>query len=69
MNYYYKNSGLKKDDFGKNNEAKRYSIINKLQERYFNKKGASSTNIPNSNNLRKSINFKGKEKENGENDF
>ena len=64
MKRYYKHSGLKKSDFGKNNDARKYSIINKLQERYFNKKGASSTNITNRNNLRKSINFKGSFKNN-----
>jgi len=59
MKKNYRSSRLKKKDLGKNNDIRKYSIINRLQEKFLNKKGQSTTNIPNSNSLRNSINFKG----------
>jgi len=56
MKHKYCKSNKLRNNVGK--DTRKYSIITRLQEKFFNKKASSNTNIPNSSSLRNYMNSK-----------
>ena len=56
MKHKYRKSNKLRNNVGK--DTRKYSIITRLQEKFFNKKASSNTNIPNSSSLRNYMNSK-----------